>query len=122
MNGGILVIGADSVEIALTLSASGSAGRAGGGFGYRIFTGAAHHRTIEIPFPGPVGRRVCLEVSLEEEGWLGRTPRVRQQHLVRRSRRTAAEPRDAARERAAHHFAAAAGGLSSQDEAECPLS
>ena len=72
---------ADSVEIALTLSASGSAGKAGGGFGYRIFTGSAHHRTIDIPFPAPVGRRACLEVSLEEEGWLGGASRVRQQHL-----------------------------------------
>src|SRR5215813_1884730 len=37
---------ADAVEIALTLSASGSAGKAGGGFGYRIFTGSAHHRIV----------------------------------------------------------------------------
>src|SRR5262245_6708460 len=72
---------ADTVEIALTLSASGSAGRAAAGFGYRIFTGSPHHRAIDIPFPEPLGRRACLEVSLEEEGWLGDTARVRQQHL-----------------------------------------
>jgi len=72
---------ADAVEIALTLSASGSAGKAGGGFGYRIFTGSAHHRIVDISFPAPIGRRACFEVSLEDEGWFGGAPRVRQQHL-----------------------------------------
>lgn len=62
---------ADVVEIALTISAGGASGRAGGTFAHRGFTSARKHRTRRIPLPEPYGERTCLGFAEEERGWLG---------------------------------------------------
>ena len=54
---------ADGAEYALTVSAAGSSGRAGGLFAHRLLTGFSHHATAPIPFPAPIGKRRCLEVG-----------------------------------------------------------
>jgi hypothetical protein len=61
---------ADAAEYALTVSATGSSGSAGGHFAHRALTGLSHHATAPIPFPEPFGRRRCLEVGGDFEGVL----------------------------------------------------
>lgn len=62
---------ADVVEIALTVSAGGASGRAGGEFAHRGLTSVRRHRTRRIPLPEPYGERTCLGFAEEERGWLG---------------------------------------------------
>jgi len=62
---------ADGIELALTLSASGTSGPAGGEFVHRHLTSRRRHATATIPFPPPIGERRCVEIAEREHGWLG---------------------------------------------------
>ena len=63
---------ADEVELAFTVSAKATSGRAGGDFAHRNLTTAGRHRTKVIPLPPPFGRRRCLGFAEPDGGWLGR--------------------------------------------------
>jgi hypothetical protein len=62
---------ADTVEIALALSASATSGRAGREFVHHHLTSARRHGTALIPFPEPIGERRCVAIAEAERGWLG---------------------------------------------------
>ncbi len=62
---------ADGVELAMTASASGTHGRAGGEFGYANVRARSRHRTAVIPLPAPFGRQTCIEFAEDCGGWLG---------------------------------------------------
>ena len=62
---------ADGIELALTLSAAGTSGPAGGEFVRRHLTSRRRHTTATIPFPAPIGERRCVEIAEDERGWLG---------------------------------------------------
>lgn len=72
---------ADTVEIALTLSASGASGRSGREFAHRLLTDKLHHPVDQIPLPAPFGIRRCLRVDLSTEGWLRSSSKGRREHL-----------------------------------------
>lgn len=59
---------ADAAEYALTVSAAGSSGRAGGLFAHHLLTSSSHHASAAVPFPEPLGTRRCLEVGGDMEG------------------------------------------------------
>jgi hypothetical protein len=63
--------GADAVELAVTFGASATSGAAGGEFLHRELTSRAHHATITIPFPPPIGPRRCIGMAEDQEGWMG---------------------------------------------------
>jgi hypothetical protein len=62
---------ADAVEIATTLSASGTSGPQAGAFLHEHLAAERRHRTATIEFPAPFGRRRCLQFAEQENGWLG---------------------------------------------------
>jgi hypothetical protein len=62
---------ADTVEIALGFSASGTSGRAGGEFVHRYLTSSGAHATAVLPFPQPLGSQRCIKFADEDAGWLG---------------------------------------------------
>ena len=62
---------ADEVELAFTISVKASAGPAGGDIGHSWLTAASRHRTTVIPLPEPFGRRRCLGIAEQNNGWLG---------------------------------------------------
>lgn len=64
---------ADEVQIAFTVSASGTAGRAGGEFAHRVLTAQRRHRTIQIPWPAPFGAQSSIEYAEGERGCLHET-------------------------------------------------
>jgi hypothetical protein len=61
---------ADEVELAFTLSVSGTSGRGGAGLIHRYLTSARHHPTFVAELGPPFGSRTCFEVGAEERGWL----------------------------------------------------
>jgi NAD-dependent epimerase/dehydratase family protein len=61
---------ADELELAFTLSASGTSGKGGAGLIHRYLTAARHHGTFRAELGPPFGPRTCLEVGPEERGWL----------------------------------------------------
>ncbi|MGD0699693.1 MAG: hypothetical protein ABSA02_07415 [Trebonia sp.] len=62
---------ADEVELAFTVSAKASAGPAGGDIGHGWLTAAKRHRTTVVRLPEPFGRRRCLGIAEQHNGWLG---------------------------------------------------
>lgn len=62
---------ADEIELAFTVSARSTSGRAGGDFGHRNLTTVGRHRTKIIPLPQPFGPRRCLGFAEPDGGWLG---------------------------------------------------
>lgn len=62
---------ADEVELALTITASGTSGRAGGEFIHEHLSAQARHRTSVLPLPPPYGARRCIEFAEDARGWLG---------------------------------------------------
>lgn len=78
---------ADNIEIALTLSSKGTCGRAGVEFVHRSLTQSGRHRSTSgrhytrvIPFPEPVGPRLCFEFAEREDGWIGDLANGRRVH------------------------------------------
>jgi hypothetical protein len=73
---------ADELEVAFSISAGGTSGRAGAGLIHRYLTAARHHPTFRAELPPPLGNRAVFEVGPEERGWLsenlvsGRTVRL----------------------------------------------
>jgi hypothetical protein len=61
---------ADELELAFTLSASGTSGKGGAGLIHRYLTGARHHGTFRAELGPPLGPRTCLEIGPEDRGWL----------------------------------------------------
>jgi len=72
---------ADTVEIAMTLSASGASGRSGREFAHRLLTDKLYYPTDLIPLSQPFGVRRCLQVDLAKEGWLSNSSQGRREHL-----------------------------------------
>jgi hypothetical protein len=62
---------ADEVELAFTVSAKATSGRAGGDFAHRNLISTGRHRTKVIPLPRPFGERRCLGFAEPDGGWLG---------------------------------------------------
>jgi NAD(P)-dependent dehydrogenase (short-subunit alcohol dehydrogenase family) len=62
---------ADEVEIAVTFSAAATSGTAGGEFLHRELGRRRRHATREIDFPAPLGRRSCIGIAEDQDGWLG---------------------------------------------------
>jgi hypothetical protein len=62
---------ADEVELVFTVSAKASTGPAGGDIGHRWLTAANRHRTRVVRLPEPFGRRRCLGIAEQHNGWLG---------------------------------------------------
>ena len=61
---------ADELELAFTISASGTSGRSGAGLIHGYLTATSHHPTFEARLGSPLGTRTCFEVGPEERGWL----------------------------------------------------
>jgi hypothetical protein len=61
---------ADELELAFTLSASGTSGKGGAGLIHSYLTGARHHETFRAELAAPFGARTCFEIGSEERGWL----------------------------------------------------
>jgi hypothetical protein len=61
---------ADELELAFTLSASGTSGKGGAALIHRYLTGARHHGTFRAELGPPFGSRTCLEIGPGERGWL----------------------------------------------------
>jgi NAD(P)-dependent dehydrogenase (short-subunit alcohol dehydrogenase family) len=62
---------ADEVELVFTVSTKASAGHAGGDIGHGWLTAAKRHRTTVVRLPEPFGRRRCLGIAEQHNGWLG---------------------------------------------------
>jgi NAD(P)-dependent dehydrogenase (short-subunit alcohol dehydrogenase family) len=62
---------ADELEYAWASVATQSAGRAGNEFALSQLTGRGRLQVKTLAFPGPVGRRRCIEFGRGEEGWFG---------------------------------------------------
>jgi hypothetical protein len=62
---------ADEVELAVTFSAGGTSGVAGGEFLHRELGRRRRHATRKIDFPPPFGRRRCIGIAEGQDGWLG---------------------------------------------------
>lgn len=60
---------ADEVELIFTISVKGSAGPAGGHPDW--LTATRRHRTTVVRLPEPFGRRRCLGIAEQHNGWLG---------------------------------------------------
>jgi hypothetical protein len=60
---------ADEVELVFTVSVKGSAGPAGGHPDW--LTATKRHRTTVVRLPEPFGRRRCLGIAEQHNGWLG---------------------------------------------------
>jgi hypothetical protein len=62
---------ADEVEMVFTVSVKGSHGPASGGIAHDWMTSAKRHRTTVVRLPEPFGRRRCLGIAEQHNGWLG---------------------------------------------------
>jgi hypothetical protein len=62
---------ADEVELVFTVSAKASTGPAGGDIGHGWLTAANRHGTTVVRLPEPFGRRRCLGIAEQHNGWLG---------------------------------------------------
>ena len=62
---------ADEVDIVTTVSSSGTSGREGGVFMHEHLTAQSRHRSAAFTLPPPFGKRLCLEIGEEDQGWLG---------------------------------------------------
>ena len=60
---------ADEVELVFTISVKASAGPAGGDTDW--LTATKRHRTTVVDLPEPFGRRRCLGIAEQHNGWLG---------------------------------------------------
>jgi NAD(P)-dependent dehydrogenase (short-subunit alcohol dehydrogenase family) len=60
---------ADEVEMVFTISVKGSTGPAGGHPDW--LTATKRHRTTVVDLPEPFGRRRCLGIAEQHNGWLG---------------------------------------------------
>jgi hypothetical protein len=60
---------ADEVELVFTISVKSSAGPSGGHPDW--LTAVRRHRTTVVRLPSPFGRRRCLGIAEEHNGWLG---------------------------------------------------
>ena len=73
---------ADTVEIGMTLSATGTSGVAGVKWVYGLFTQGTHHSTRLVHLPKPFGARRCFRLALAKEGWLRGVGGSFEQHLL----------------------------------------
>lgn len=62
---------ADEVELVFTVSVKGSGGPASGDIGHGWLTATRRHRTTVVNLPEPFGRRRCLGIAEQDNGWLG---------------------------------------------------
>ena len=62
---------ADCLEVAFTVLAAGTAGRAGGEFAHHGLTSQRHHRVIKLPMPAPFGELEFIEVAEREDAGFG---------------------------------------------------
>jgi hypothetical protein len=63
---------ADTIEIAFTVLASGTGGKAGAEFVHRGLVSRRHHKTLTLPLPAPFGRLAFLEVGEDaDHGFAG---------------------------------------------------
>jgi hypothetical protein len=62
---------ADEVELVFTVSLKASHGPASGDIAQEWLTAAGRHRTTVVRLPEPFGRRRCLGLAEQQNGWLG---------------------------------------------------
>jgi NAD(P)-dependent dehydrogenase (short-subunit alcohol dehydrogenase family) len=74
---------AETVVMALTLSASGTSGRGGGATLHRWISTRRRHAVDVVPFPVPFGARRCFRFAEDDDGCIG-------EHVGQREVRTAA--------------------------------
>jgi hypothetical protein len=63
--------GADSIELAVVFSATGTSGMAGGEFLHRELSRVRRHETATVALPEPFGERRCLAFAEGQDGWMG---------------------------------------------------
>jgi hypothetical protein len=62
---------ADEVDLVTTVSSRGTSGHEGGMFMHEHLTARRRHRAAAFELPPPFGKRLCLEIGEQDEGWLG---------------------------------------------------
>ena len=62
---------ADEVELVFTVSVKGSHGPVSGGIAHDWMGATRRHRTTVVRLPEPFGRRRCLGIAEQHNGWLG---------------------------------------------------
>src|SRR4051794_19588405 len=61
---------ADELELAFTISSSGTSGKGGAGLIHRHLSAARRHPTFRAELGPSLGSRTCFEIGPEERGWL----------------------------------------------------
>lgn len=62
---------ADCVEVAITVHARETSGKAAGEFAHRALTSRRHHRVIKLPMPMPFGELSFIQVAEREDVGMG---------------------------------------------------